>query len=71
MSRPSKKIDPPMGSTTPDTAFSSVDLPAPFVPSRATHSPGADVEVDAEEHLHLVVGDLDAAAGEQRALAAR
>jgi hypothetical protein len=30
---------------------------------------GAHLEVDAEEDLHLVVGDLDAAAGEQRALA--
>ena len=39
MSRPSKAIDPAMGSTSPEMALSSVDFPAPLVPSRATISP--------------------------------
>ena len=38
MSRPSKKMAPPTGSTRPLMALSSVDLPAPFVPRRATIS---------------------------------
>ena len=40
-------------------ARSSVDLPAPLVPSRATASPSADVEVDAEEDRHRAVADLE------------
>ena len=46
--------------------LSSVDLPAPLVPSRATISPWAHVEVDAEEDLHRPVGHVDAAARQQR-----
>ena len=46
-------------------ARSKVDFPAPLVPSRATISPSLHLQVDAEEHLHLVVGDVDAAAREQ------
>ncbi len=41
MSRPSKMTAPLSHSTTPQMAFSSVDLPAPFVPSRATISPSS------------------------------
>src|SRR5581483_11573661 len=41
MSLPSKNTAPARGCTSPDTAFSSVDLPAPFVPSSATSSPSA------------------------------
>ena len=54
-----------MGSTRPEMAFSSVDLPAPLVPSRAMISPSSHLEVDAEQHLHLVVGHVDAAAHEE------
>jgi len=39
MSTPSNTICPAAGVTRPDTALSSVDLPAPLVPSRATISP--------------------------------
>ena len=39
MSRPSKTMAPWSASTTPPTARSRVDLPAPLVPSRATISP--------------------------------
>ena len=67
MSSPSKKIAPPRRRRRARRwPCSSVDLPAPFVPSRATISPSPHLEVDAEQHLHLVVGDVDAAAHEQR-----
>jgi hypothetical protein len=39
MSVPSNTIAPPVGSTSPEIDLSSVDLPAPLVPSRATISP--------------------------------
>ncbi len=39
MSRPSKTMAPLSASTTPPIARSSVDLPAPFVPTMATISP--------------------------------
>ena len=39
MSRPSKTIEPSIGSTRPEMAFKSVDFPAPLVPRRATISP--------------------------------
>ena len=38
---------------------STVDLPAPFVPSSATVSPGCDLEVDVEQHLHRPVGEVE------------
>ena len=41
MSRPSKITAPLSASTTPQMALSSVDLPAPLVPSRATISPSS------------------------------
>ena len=40
---------------------STVDFPAPLVPSSATVSPSTHVEVDAEEHLHGAVGEVDVA----------
>ena len=36
-----------------------VDLPAPFVPSSATHLAAVDLEVDVEEHLHRAVREVD------------
>ena len=69
MSRPSKKMRPPTGSTTPAMARNSVDLPAPFVPSRATISPSCTSMFDPEEHLHTVVRHVDVAAEQQRARA--
>ncbi len=66
MSRPSKTIEPSIGCTRPETAFNSVDFPAPFVPKRATISPWADLHVDPEQHPHLVVGDVHAPAHEER-----
>jgi hypothetical protein len=41
MSRPSKTMAPPLASTSPEMARSSVDFPAPFVPRRATISPSS------------------------------
>ena len=39
MSRPSKKMEPPMGSTSPLMPLRRVDFPAPLVPRRARISP--------------------------------
>ena len=41
MSRPSRVIRPAAGSMSPEMALSSVDLPAPLVPRRATISPSS------------------------------
>ena len=40
---PSTSIVPSFGCRTPERIFSSVDLPAPFSPSRACTSPGSTV----------------------------
>ena len=45
---------------------SSVDLPAPLVPSSATISPGRDLQLGAEEHLQPPVADVDVVRGDQR-----
>ena len=52
---------PPVGRTSPQTIFTSVDLPAPLGPSRPISSPGADLEVDAAQRLHRSVGLAQAA----------
>ena len=49
----------PLWGARPQMARSSVDLPAPLVPSSATTSPSADVQVDVEEDLQLSVGHVD------------
>ena len=69
MSRPSNTMAPAAGAPTPAMALSSVDLPAPLVPSSATTSPSSTLEVDAEQHLHAVVGDVDVADEEELDLA--
>ena len=51
-------------------ARSTVDLPAPFVPSSAIVSPAAQLEAHAEQHLHLAVRDVDRPQAEQVRLAA-
>ena len=61
VARPSKVTEPRSGSSRPEMARSSVDLPEPLVPSRATISPGSHVEIDTEQHLHAVVVDVEAA----------
>ena len=38
----------------PATAFSSVDLPDPFVPMTMTNEPSSIVEDDAAQRAHLV-----------------
>ena len=38
---PSTRIEPALGATTPPRIFISVDLPAPFSPTRPMTSPGA------------------------------
>ena len=56
---PKTRITPAVGVVEPETARSSVDLPAPFVPSRATISPCVDLEVDVEEHLVGAVEEVE------------
>ena len=63
---PSTRISPSVGATTPETHLISVDLPAPFGPSRQCTSPGVDVEVDPVERAHARVLLGDAADLEQR-----
>ena len=41
MSAPSNDTDPPLATESPETARSTVDFPAPLVPSSATKSPSA------------------------------
>ena len=45
------RISPLVGSIAPETHLISVDLPAPFGPSRQCTSPSSDVEVDPLERL--------------------
>ena len=40
-STPSMRIRPLVGATTPPSTFISVDLPAPFSPTRPMTSPGS------------------------------
>jgi hypothetical protein len=42
---PCQTICPSLGSRTPNSILTSVDLPAPFSPSSAWISPGADIEI--------------------------
>ena len=46
----SRSIRPPSAFAAPTRHCTSVDLPAPFSPTRARISPAAQVEVDAAEH---------------------
>ena len=45
---------PCVGSSSPATRLSSVDLPQPDAPSRQTNSPGCDAQVDAAQRGHRV-----------------
>ena len=49
--RPGTKMSPSASWSRPARARSSVLLPEPLRPSRATNSPGRDLEVDALQHL--------------------
>ena len=59
MLRPLSRTTPRSGTSSPLMTRRIVDLPAPFVPSSATHSPRCDLEVDVEQHLHRSVGEVD------------
>ena len=59
------------GGTTPAIAWMSVVLPAPFAPTIATNSPGADIEVDAVEHAGAAPVEGEPAHGDERAAAGR
>ena len=50
----------------PRRSRSTVDLPAPLVPSSAIGLAAAQLEAHAEQHLHLAVRDVDAQAEEVR-----
>ena len=56
-----------VGRTSPTAIFTSVDLPAPFGPSRPTSSPSADLEVDALQRLDRAVALREPADGESSA----
>ena len=71
MSSPPRCTVPAWGVHRPLITLSSVDFPAPFVPSSATVSPSPHREVDAEQHLHPPVGEVDARAPEQLVAAPR
>ncbi len=45
--RPSARMRPGLGAMMPSSSLSSVDLPEPFAPSRASALAKGDVEVDA------------------------
>ena len=49
-SSPSTTTDPLCGASSPPSTDSSVDLPTPDAPTRATWPPGLDVQVEAVEH---------------------
>ena len=53
---PSMRIVPLVGAVTPPRIFISVDLPAPFSPTRPITSPRRDGEVDAVERHHAGIG---------------
>ena len=48
------RASPASGASVPAIALSSVDLPAPFGPSRPMRSPGEDAEVEPLEHRRRV-----------------
>ena len=70
MSVPSWLMLPRLGATSPEIARSTVDFPAPLVPSSAIVSPSAQLEAHAEQHLHLAVRDVDRPQAEEVGLAA-
>ena len=54
MSTPSSVIRPVSSKKPPATAFSSVDLPEPFVPMTMTNEPSSIEQIDAVKRAHLV-----------------
>ena len=62
MSRPSKKMAPPIGSTDAADGLEQRRLAGAVGAEQGDDLALPHLEVDAEEHLHLVVGDVDAAA---------
>ena len=72
MRSPLKTISPRVTSpssvlSSPEIAFSVVDLPAPLAPSSATIAPLRHIEAQAAQHQDdVVIHHLDVAHGEQR-----
>ena len=58
------RASPALGRTSPQAIFTSVDLPAPFGPSRPDELALADLEVDAAERGYRPVALVKAADGE-------
>ena len=56
---PLSRTTPRSGTASPLTTRSAVDLPAPLVPSSATRLALLHLEVDAEQHLHRAVREVD------------
>ena len=63
---PLSRTTPRSGTASPLITRSTVDFPAPFVPSSASVSPFLHLEVDAEEHLHRAVREVDVRELQQR-----
>ena len=57
---------PASASSAPDSASSSVDLPAPLGPSSATSSPAAQLQVDVVQHRAGAAGDGQPGRAQQR-----
>ena len=57
-SMPPSTVPPLERAACPEIARSSVDLPAPLLPSTATISPSATVSEDAPQRAHPAVGDV-------------
>ena len=60
------RIVPALGATTPPRIFISVDLPAPFSPTRPITSPRRDAQADAVERDDAGIGLADADELEKR-----
>ena len=58
---PSRTTSPASGDTKPESTFISVDLPAPFSPSRPWMRPGLETEVDPVVGPHRPVALVDVA----------
>ena len=57
---------PAVGGSRPATSRSSVDLPQPLGPSRATNSPGSTSKVDVVEHRQRLAVELEGVADAAR-----
>ena len=67
-SSPSTRIGPALGAATPPRIFISVDLPAPFSPTRPITSPGCDGQAHVVERDDAGIGLADVRGARETAL---